>query len=60
MADSTIKNQTVTNYPKPKNYILSLWFQGVSVFVTDIHRDVYKELEVIYIIDNGTFKQYFF
>lgn len=41
------------------NYILSFWVQGVSVFVTDIHLDAYKRLEVLYIIDNGMFKQYF-
>ncbi len=41
------------------DYILSFWVQGVSVFVTDIHVDVYKELEVLFLIDNGMFKQYF-
>ncbi len=40
-------------------YILSFWVQGVSVFVTDIHVDVYKELEVLFLLDNGLFKQYF-
>lgn len=41
------------------DYILSFLVQGVSVFVTDIHVDVYKELEVLFLIDNGVFKQYF-
>lgn len=41
------------------NYTLSFWVQGVSVFVTDIHVDVYKDLEVLFLIDNGMFKQYF-
>lgn len=41
------------------DYLLSFWVQGVSIFVTDIHLDVYKELEVLYIIDHGMFKQYF-
>ena len=44
---------------KKENYILSFWVQGVSVFVTDIHLDSYKELEVLYVIDQGMFKQYF-
>ncbi len=42
-----------------KDYTLSFWVQGVSVFVTDIHVDVYKDLEVLFLIDNGMFKQYF-
>ena len=42
-----------------KDYILAFWVQGVSVFVTDIHVDVYRELEVLFLIDNGLFKQYF-
>jgi len=42
-----------------KNYILSFLVQGVSAFVTDIHVDAYKELEVLFLIDNGAFKQYF-
>ncbi len=44
---------------KKSDYMLSFWVQGVSVFVTDIHLDAYKELEVLYIIDQGMFKQYF-
>ncbi|OGK44423.1 hypothetical protein A2957_01980 [Candidatus Roizmanbacteria bacterium RIFCSPLOWO2_01_FULL_38_11] len=42
-----------------RDYILSFIARGVSVFVTDIHVDVYKKLEVLFLIDNGTFKQYF-
>lgn len=42
-----------------KDYILGFWVQGVSVFVTDIHVDVYKELEALFLIDKGLFKQYF-
>jgi len=41
------------------DYTLSFLAHGVSVFVTDIHVDVYKELEVLFLIDEGTFKQYF-
>lgn len=41
------------------DYILSFWVQGVSVFVTDVHNDVYSNLEALFIIDNGMFKQYF-
>lgn len=41
------------------DYLLALWFQGVSVFVTDIHNDLYKDLEALFIIDRGMFKQYF-
>ncbi len=41
------------------NYLLSFWVQGVSVFVTDIHRVAYADLKVLYIIDHGIFKQYF-
>lgn len=44
---------------KQNDYIFALWFQGVSVFVTDIHNDLYKKLEALFIIDNGMFKQYF-
>ena len=42
-----------------KNYILSFLVQGVSAFVTDINVDAYKELEVLFLIDNVAFKQYF-
>ncbi len=41
------------------NYSLSFLAHGVSIFVTDIHVDVYRELEVLFLIDNGVFKQYF-
>lgn len=41
------------------DYMLSFWVQGVSVFITDIHLEAYKILEVLYVIDNGMFKQYF-
>ena len=40
------------------DYVLSFWARGVSVFVTDIHFERYKELEVLYIIDRGMFKEY--
>lgn len=39
--------------------MLSFSVEGVSVFVTDIHREAYVDLEVLYIIDRGLFKQYF-
>jgi hypothetical protein len=41
------------------NYILSFVVQGVSIFITDIHVDVYKNLKVLFLIDDGLFKQYF-
>ncbi len=41
------------------DYLLSFWVRGVSVFVTDIHKNAYADLEVLYIIDHGMFKQYF-
>lgn len=57
---TTLTNKIETKkYFKKDDYILSFWVQGVSVFVTDIHLDVYKILQVLYIIDNGMFKQYF-
>lgn len=43
----------------PDDYILSFIAQGISIFVTDIHVDVYKDLEVVFLIEKGTFKQYF-
>jgi phosphohistidine swiveling domain-containing protein len=43
----------------PKNYVLTFKASGVSVFVTDIHKDAYKKLEVLFIIEHGEFKQYF-
>ena len=42
-----------------EDYILSFWAQGINVFITDIHKDVYFDLEVLFIIDHGIFKQYF-
>jgi phosphohistidine swiveling domain-containing protein len=42
-----------------ENYLLAFWAQGVSAFVTDIHVDVYRDLEVLFLIDEGMFKQYF-
>jgi len=41
------------------DYTLSFLAHGVSIFVADIHVDVYKELKVLFLIDNGIFKQYF-
>ena len=42
-----------------ENYMLSFSVEGISVFVTDIHQEAYADLEVLYIIDKGLFKQYF-
>lgn len=53
------KSSEVEKEFNKNDYILSFWVQGVSVFVTDIHLEAYKELEVLYIIDDGMFKQYF-
>lgn len=41
------------------DYVLSFSVQGINVFITDVHREAYSDLEVLYIIDNGTFNQYF-
>jgi len=56
---TTIKSNKIGKSFKQEDYIFALWFQGVSVFVTDIHNDLYKKLEALFIIDNGMFKQYF-
>ncbi len=55
---TTLSKKSSKRFSK-NDYILSFWVQGVSVFVTDIHLDAYKRLEVLYIIDDGMFKQYF-
>ena len=52
------KAETTKKFDKD-DYILSFWVQGVSIFVTDIHLDVYSHLGILFIIDNGMFKQYF-
>ncbi|HEY0010698.1 MAG TPA: PEP/pyruvate-binding domain-containing protein [Candidatus Paceibacterota bacterium] len=44
---------------KKEDYVLSFWAQGVSIFVTDIHFDAYKHLGILFIIEDGKFKQYF-
>ncbi|MBI2102610.1 hypothetical protein HYT55_02125 [Candidatus Woesearchaeota archaeon] len=44
---------------KREDYILSFAVEGVTVFVTDIHRNAYIDLEVLFIIEHGMFKQYF-
>ena len=49
----------ITKRYNKEEYILSFSAQGVSVFVTDIHRDVYIDLKALFIIDKGLFKQYF-
>lgn len=64
LTSSSQSNISPERRPTEKNfsrsdYMLSFWAQGVSVFVTDIHLDAYQKLEVLYIIDQGMFKQYF-
>ena len=54
----TDKIESIKDFRK-EDYILSFWVQGVSIFVTDIHLDVYSHLGILFIIDNGMFKQYF-
>lgn len=44
---------------RKEDYLLAFWVQGVSVFVTDIHSEIYRDLETLFIIDQGMFKQYF-
>jgi phosphohistidine swiveling domain-containing protein len=41
------------------DYVLTFVAQGVSIFVTDIHVDVYKKLKVVFLIDRGVFRQFF-
>ena len=48
-----------TPHFRKEDYILSFWVRGVSILVTDLHRDVYGALETLFIIDRGMFKQYF-
>jgi phosphohistidine swiveling domain-containing protein len=43
----------------PEKYILTFKANGVSVFVTDIHRDVYLHLKALFTISSNEFKQYF-
>jgi len=50
---------SVANRFNKDDYLLSFTVEGVNVFVTDIHRVVYTDLEVLFIIDNRMFKQYF-
>ena len=57
---TTLTDEKVTKkYFNKDDYVLSFWVQGVSIFVTDIHLDVYSHLGILFIIDNGMFKQYF-
>ena len=44
---------------RKEDYLLAFWVQGVSVFVADIHNEIYRDLEALFIIDDGMFKQYF-
>ncbi len=55
---SNIPVSKIVSYKKG-DYVLTFWAKGVSPLVTDISREGYVELEVLYIIDNGIFKQYF-
>ncbi|MCL2038011.1 PEP-utilizing enzyme [Candidatus Saccharibacteria bacterium] len=41
------------------NYMLAFQAQGVNVFTTDIHAEIYAPLKALFMIDNGLFKQYF-
>jgi phosphoenolpyruvate synthase/pyruvate phosphate dikinase len=41
------------------NYILSFWARGISIFLADINTIGYKRLEILTVIDDGVFKQYF-
>ncbi len=59
LTGGSMKQEHIIKEFKREDYMLSFWVQGVSVFVTDIHLEVYKTLEVLYIIDRGMFKQYF-
>src|SRR3989338_1164421 len=55
---STLEKEIVEKFNRD-DYILSFSVEGVNVFVTDIHREVYVDLEVLFIIDKKLFKQYF-
>ena len=54
-----MKSSSISMKLSKEDYLLSFWVRGVSVFVTDINREAYADLEVLYIIDHGLFKQYF-
>ncbi len=41
------------------DYMLSFQARGVSILVVDIHAEIYSALEILAIISNGLFKQYF-
>lgn len=55
-AEMTINLQKNIN---PKKYILTFKAKGVSIFATDIHKDVYSHMKVLFTIRTGEFKQYF-
>ena len=54
-----LESEEVAKRFNKEDYILTFSVEGVNVFVTDIHRDVYVDLEVLFIIEKGLFKQYF-
>jgi phosphoenolpyruvate synthase/pyruvate phosphate dikinase len=57
---TTLKGSTeVAHLFKRKDYMLSFSVKGVSIFVTDIHADIYSHLEALFIIDHGLFRQFF-
>jgi phosphoenolpyruvate synthase/pyruvate phosphate dikinase len=56
---TTLSSKETSASFRREDYLLSFWVRGVSVFVTDIHKDVYAHLGILFIIDNGMFKQYF-
>lgn len=41
---------------KKDDYILSFWVQGISIFLTDINTETYRDLEILTVIDKGMFK----
>ena len=44
---------------KSNNYMLAFKAKGVNIFITDIHSEIYERLDGLFIIDKGTFSQYF-
>lgn len=55
---SEYQEEVVTPFKKI-DYVLTFWAKGVSVLVADINSASYRALEILSIIDNGLFKQYF-
>jgi phosphoenolpyruvate synthase/pyruvate phosphate dikinase len=57
---TTLSNgKHLVHLPKKDDYILTFWTRGVNIVVTDICKDMFIDLDPLFIIDKGFFKQYF-